>query len=343
MASNAGKQEDKREGLFDGLSMAQVVAGALAAVTSMLLASRIGIAGSVIGVAVGSVVSAIASQLYKKFLTTSAEKLRDLHPGEEGESRSRKGGETASDAANSIGTEAEGTTADQTVPLSTAFIRRSSTPHVDDDALRGDVTVERAKARRIRKKKVQRRVIGVSVASALVAAMASGLIVEIATKGQGLGTTPPSLMSSFTRDQPSTISSGDGQDEEPSADTGSSDTPDPSTEQGQNGSTTSTEEENGGSSSQSPDEDPQEPSDGAQDDGTSGGETGSDDQSDGTTSQPGAGDASTNPSGSSAGQNSSTPSSSTASGSVTGQTESPAQDGVPHMVLPDGLSSIKVG
>ena len=74
----------KLGGLFDDLSMAQVVAGALAAVTSMLLASRIGIAGSVIGVAVGSVVSAVVSQLYKKFLTASAEKLRELKPGETG-------------------------------------------------------------------------------------------------------------------------------------------------------------------------------------------------------------------------------------------------------------------
>ena len=69
-------------GLFDDLSIAQVVAGALAAVTSMLLASQIGIYGSAIGVGVGSVVSAVASQLYKKFLQRSADKLKEIHPGE---------------------------------------------------------------------------------------------------------------------------------------------------------------------------------------------------------------------------------------------------------------------
>ena len=42
----------------------------------MLLSAQIGIAGSVIGVAVGSVVSTVSSQLYKKFLAGSAEKLR---------------------------------------------------------------------------------------------------------------------------------------------------------------------------------------------------------------------------------------------------------------------------
>lgn len=53
------------KGLFEGLSVSQVTAGALAAVTSMLLSAQIGIAGSVIGVAVGSVVSTVSSQLYK--------------------------------------------------------------------------------------------------------------------------------------------------------------------------------------------------------------------------------------------------------------------------------------
>lgn len=64
--------------LFDDLSFAQVGAGALAAVTSMLLSSQIGIAGSVIGVAVGSVVSAVSSQVYKKFLAASAEKIKEI-------------------------------------------------------------------------------------------------------------------------------------------------------------------------------------------------------------------------------------------------------------------------
>ena len=50
------------KGLFEGLSVSQVTAGALAAVTSMLLSAQIGIAGSVIGVAVGSVVSTVSSQ-----------------------------------------------------------------------------------------------------------------------------------------------------------------------------------------------------------------------------------------------------------------------------------------
>ena len=80
-AEKAGKGKSR---LFDDLSIAQVAAGALAAVTSMLLASQIGIYGSVIGVGVGSVVSAVASQLYKKFLQGLGREIQELKRAETG-------------------------------------------------------------------------------------------------------------------------------------------------------------------------------------------------------------------------------------------------------------------
>ena len=46
---------------FEGLSLSSIVAGTLAAVTSFLLASKIGIAGSVIGAAASYIVSAVAT------------------------------------------------------------------------------------------------------------------------------------------------------------------------------------------------------------------------------------------------------------------------------------------
>ena len=58
-AEQVEKERKFLGGLLEGLSVPQVAAGALAAVTSMLLSSKIGIAGSVIGVAVGSVVSTL--------------------------------------------------------------------------------------------------------------------------------------------------------------------------------------------------------------------------------------------------------------------------------------------
>ncbi len=62
---------------FKGISFSQLLAGALAAVTSFLLSSKIGIAGSVIGVAVASIVSTAASQLYQNVIDASSKKLQD--------------------------------------------------------------------------------------------------------------------------------------------------------------------------------------------------------------------------------------------------------------------------
>ena len=182
MAQRASDEGTKKGGLFDDLSLAQVAAGALAAVTSMLLASQIGIYGSVIGVGVGSVVSAVASQLYKKFLQRSADKLRDLHPGETaamgakgskddaGEGADAEGGtgageraDAASHAAATARLDAAETTALPTAPS------RTRTPRADDASLSGDAAVRRARAERQRKKKFKRGVVIVSIVSALLA------------------------------------------------------------------------------------------------------------------------------------------------------------------------------
>lgn len=56
---------------FKGISLSSIAAGALAAVTSFLLSAKIGIAGSVIGVAIGSIVSAVSSQIYQNVLHES--------------------------------------------------------------------------------------------------------------------------------------------------------------------------------------------------------------------------------------------------------------------------------
>lgn len=90
------------KGLFEGLSVSQVTAGALAAVTSMLLSAQIGIAGSVIGVAVGSVVSTVSSQLYKKFLAGSAEKLRGFASNDNEEENATANAVAAQNATQSF-------------------------------------------------------------------------------------------------------------------------------------------------------------------------------------------------------------------------------------------------
>ena len=68
----------------------------------MLLSAQIGIAGSVIGVAVGSVVSTVSSQLYKKFLAGSAEKLRGFASSDNEEGNAAANAAAAQSATQSF-------------------------------------------------------------------------------------------------------------------------------------------------------------------------------------------------------------------------------------------------
>lgn len=61
----------ERRGLLGEVSWFQVIASALAAVTAAWLASRLGVAGTLIGVAVASFVSTIGSALYGRTLEKS--------------------------------------------------------------------------------------------------------------------------------------------------------------------------------------------------------------------------------------------------------------------------------
>lgn len=96
------------KGFFKDLSFAQLAAGALAAGTSFLLSSQIGIAGSLIGVVVGSVVSAVSTQVYKKAIASSADALKQslgVDPHE------TAGGEDVSEAQGTRGGNASTTPA----------------------------------------------------------------------------------------------------------------------------------------------------------------------------------------------------------------------------------------
>ena len=232
--------------LFDDISIAQLLAGALAAVTSMLLASRIGIAGSVIGVAVGSIVSAVASQVYKKFLSASAEKIKDMapdrglfspshgvssggghggpfaqHDAHEGEMRGdadaaaddvREEGAVQGSAGDARAIAPQGASASETLPY--AGVRaETSTLHAADaghtaaiaahapDRARSveskayaESALARSRAARERKARVQRNAVVVAAISALVGIVASALIIEAVTAGQGVGSKPDSAL-----------------------------------------------------------------------------------------------------------------------------------------------------
>lgn len=142
---------------FKGISFSSICAGALAAVTSFLLSAKIGIAGSVIGVAAGSVVSAVATQVYKNVLKASGEKLQQAVPLPS--SSDEASDEPAADETQVLGSSTKGdetriigsspVASDATMVLSadTVAIAPSGSPRVissgqeDEDATRtlGDI------------------------------------------------------------------------------------------------------------------------------------------------------------------------------------------------------------
>lgn len=190
MASDQDDNKDQKEKghLFDDISAAQVIATALAAVTSMLLASYIGIAGSVIGVAVASIVSTLAASAYKKFLRDSANKIREIPLPAIREGKMISLGEAVASK------EQRGRNED---------LDRSDTDDAAEDGvheLKDGRETEKSEgvpeAKResekqpVPQRKVMRGLIAVCIISALLAVAASGAVVYLLTTGNGLGAKP---------------------------------------------------------------------------------------------------------------------------------------------------------
>lgn len=67
---------NEKPSLLKDVSITQILATSLAAVTAFVLSNQIGIAGSIIGVAVGAAASALASQIYQNVIRHSTHKFR---------------------------------------------------------------------------------------------------------------------------------------------------------------------------------------------------------------------------------------------------------------------------
>lgn len=76
------------------LSLTQVLAGALAAMTAAYLGSRLSVAGTVVGAAVASVVAAVAGSVYSASLRTTQHHVRTVFQGRVGGSGVPAGVET---------------------------------------------------------------------------------------------------------------------------------------------------------------------------------------------------------------------------------------------------------
>lgn len=202
-----------KKGLFDDISIPQIIAGAAAAATSVALASKIGIAGSVIGAAVSSVITVVSSQVYRHFISASAEAIKGTHaavdypagtyePVEPNVNEHLGGAATTQEMRQIAG--------------------RATTARVAPNSLRAKAAAERSLT--------QKKVIIFSVAIAIVAVIACAGAILITTAGEGLGARPEPILSSRTTEhdangndqsQDQQAQSGETQDSSASADSSS--------------------------------------------------------------------------------------------------------------------------
>lgn len=170
-----------KKGLFDDISIPQIIAGAAAAATSVALASKIGIAGSVIGAAVSSVITVVSSQIYRHFISASAKAIKGTHaavdypvgayePVELNANEHLGGAATTQEMRQVAG--------------------RATTARVAPNSLRAKAAAERSQT--------QKKVIVFSIAIAIVAVIACVGAILITTAGEGLGERPEPILSSHT-------------------------------------------------------------------------------------------------------------------------------------------------
>lgn len=173
-----------KKGLFDDISIPQIIAGAAAAATSVALASKIGIAGSVIGAAVSSVITVVSSQVYRHFISASAEAIKGTHaavdypagvyePVEPNVEEHLGGAATMQEMRQIAG--------------------RATTARVAPNSLRAKAAAERSQT--------QKKVIIFSIAIAIVAVIACAGAILITTAGEGLCERPEPILSSRTTEQ----------------------------------------------------------------------------------------------------------------------------------------------
>lgn len=150
-----------------GIAFAPVVGASLAAVTSLLLSSRIGVGGSVLTVAVGAAVTALSSQIYTRLAQASAQKLRQVAktPGAQ---------------------QVSGITDSSQLGQTYGFAQPADAVYSADGTRVAPASMREAAAHR-HHLDVRKRGIIVTAALALAAVLVAAGIVSFATAGNGIG------------------------------------------------------------------------------------------------------------------------------------------------------------
>lgn len=282
-----------KKGLFDDISIPQIIAGAAAAATSVALASKIGIAGSVIGAAVSSVITVVSSQVYRHFISASAEAIKGTHAAVDYPAGAYEPVEP--DVEEHLGGAA-------TTQEMRQVAGRATTARVAPNSLRAKAAAERSQT--------QKKVIVFSIAIAIAAVIACTGAILITTAGEGLGERPEPILSSRTTGHDAD-STGQSQSQQAQADgTQDSSTSADSSSNTQNQSQSANSSTNS-SGTQSGTTDSSQTTDGSQ--------SSTGDQASGNTSGTGSTDSSnTNSSNSSSGTASDTASDSSSQGTASG-------------------------
>ena len=166
--ATAAKPSEQKPGLFDGLSVAQIIAAAAAGATSMALSSTIGFGGSIINAAVSSVITVVCSQVYRHVLDATGEKVKE--------------------GIDSIGAGHK----DETSSAQATTIMDGSTTNVDASIqgtrVASEELLENANERETGKRSsTQKKVIIFSIILAAIAVVVCAGAIILGTHGEGIG------------------------------------------------------------------------------------------------------------------------------------------------------------
>lgn len=225
-----------KKGLFDDISIPQIIAGAAAAATSVALASKIGIAGSVIGAAVSSVITVVSSQVYRHFISASAKALKGTHADVDYPAGAYEPVEL--DVEEHLGGAA-------TTQEMRQIAGRATTARVAPDSLRAKAAAERSQT--------QKKVVIFSVAIAIVAVILCAGAILITTAGEGLGERPEPILSSRTTESETDSAQSQDQQAQQNAKQDSSTSADSSSNKQDQSQSTDSSTSNGGAQSSTTD------------------------------------------------------------------------------------------
>lgn len=181
---------------FEGISISQIIAGSLAAITSFFLAGKIGVAGSTIGAAASYIISTVAGKVYQNVLKASGEKLQAASPlgGSSSESEGAasdqsKQAEQAESAAGDQAAAADGeetTSTEDTADMSSLEQPRTVVSNGALSPAGSDGKVHTFA--QVRHRNVKRMAIVVSLISGLVGVALTAGVVLLFTQGKGTDT-----------------------------------------------------------------------------------------------------------------------------------------------------------